>query len=146
MLWMIPGPKRTTERMIGATVDTVWDIVTNTENFPDIIQGAWYWGPFDRQTARPGTSFDKSHLLDEEGRTWKYYVVNWEPRRRFSMGGSPMKWDFDFQLVGRNGETQLIYTRRLNVLGWLPFYRGLMNYTVDAVKGKCEEFARRRNA
>jgi hypothetical protein len=83
-------------------------------------------------------------LLDQKGRTWKYYVVNWEPQRRFSIGPTPRRWDFDFELVGRAGETVLIFSRRFNALGLLPLYQGLMNYTVNAVKEKCQEMARKR--
>jgi uncharacterized protein YndB with AHSA1/START domain len=120
VFWMIPGPKKSAEVVIDAPMRRVWEVVTDSSNFSSLIQGAWWWGPFDRTTAGPGTSFKKGHLFHSP-REWDYYIVHWEPLRRFSMGGSPKRWVFDFQLFEHdNGKTRLRCTRRFNVFGWLP--------------------------
>jgi hypothetical protein len=59
MIGRIPGPKRSAEIIIEQPISVVWDVVSDSNNFSDIIQGAWYWGPFDRNTAKAGTSFQR---------------------------------------------------------------------------------------
>jgi hypothetical protein len=113
--------------------------VTDNERFNDIIRGAWWWGPFDRETAGPGTAFRKGHLMDEKVRQWDYYIVDWEPYKVFSMGGSRNKWDFRFRLRRLdNGKTELECCRRFNALGVLPFAKEQVEYTANAVAGLLE--------
>jgi uncharacterized protein YndB with AHSA1/START domain len=137
-------PKKSSEIVIEQPVSVVWDAVTNSDNFSKIIQGAWYWGPFDRNTARAGTNFKKGNWPEEKVRQWDYYIVNWDPPHRFSMGGSPQTWDFNFDLTDLGAKTQVRYTRRFNILGWLLFSRRDVEYTVNALDELCGKLAREK--
>jgi hypothetical protein len=142
MFYKIPGPKKSGEVIIEQPISVVWDFVTDSNNFNAIIQGEWYWGPFDRSNARPGMSFRKGS--PPAGTQWDYFIVNWEPPRRFSMGDSPKSWVFDFYLIDMGTKTKVRFTRRFNVLGWLPSSRGLIDYTLEALERECRQSAQKR--
>jgi hypothetical protein len=137
----LPGPTRSAEVIIDQSINLVWHVVTDNNTYSDIIQGAWYWGPFDRNTARAGTSFKKANVMDETGKQWDYYIVNWEPVHRFSMGGKRSRWDFDFYLTEYAGKTKVRFTRRFNAHGFWPSAQSLVDYTTDALNRVCNEFA-----
>ncbi len=139
MFWKIPGPKRSAEITIEKPINMVWDIVTDSNNFSDIIRGSWYWGKFDRETAQAGTNFQKGNIPNsgDEITNWNYYIVNWKPPYQFSMGNNANSWEYDFSLKEVENKTIVKFTRQFDVLGFLPFYQEQVDYTVNALREKC---------
>ncbi|HEX8500183.1 MAG TPA: SRPBCC domain-containing protein [Pyrinomonadaceae bacterium] len=133
--------ERTAEVVIEQPINAVWEVVTDSQNFIDFTQGRWSWTPFDREKAMAGTVFKRRIAREEENykvHEEDYYIVNWEPPYRFSMGGNPDTWDYDFSLAELGEKTKVRVTMRLNLLGWLPPYQGIVEKTADELKGRCE--------
>lgn len=118
MLSWIPGPAHSVDIYVNRPVEHVWGVVTETTNFGYVVRGSWYWGTLDLATARVGATFGRSHMLDDRGRITTYYVVNWAPLRRFSVGPTVNEWSFDFLLTANGDGTTLQYSRRYNALAW----------------------------
>ena len=133
--------ERTAEVVIEQPINAVWEIVTDSQNFHDFMQGRSSWSSFDRNKATAGTSFKRRIAREEENykvHEADYYIVNWEPPYRFSMGGNPETWDYDFSLTDLGAQTKVRVTMRLNLLGWLPPYQGIVEKTANELKDKCE--------
>ena len=143
MISKIPGPKKSAEVIIEQPINLVWEVVTDSKNFSDIIRGGWYWETFDRETAQAGASFKKGNLPNpgDEAKQWDYYIVNWNPPYQFSMGSKPDSWDHDFLLTELDGKTKVRITRRFNVLGFLPPFQQMVDYAATALERKCMEIA-----
>jgi uncharacterized protein (TIGR02145 family) len=123
----LPGPVKSAETVINKPIAVVWEFITNTANYGNLIQGMWYWGELDGKTAKPGSTFQKGYNLN-------YFVVNWEPMHRFSMGPNSESWEYDFCLQEVENGTRLLFRRRFNIFGWLPMFQTTVDHTVDALE------------
>jgi hypothetical protein len=139
MLSRIPGPKRSAEVIFEQPINVIWEVVTDTGNFHDFMVGAWSWESFDRNRAMVGTSFkrtiaraDDNYIVHET----TYYIVNWEPPYRFSMGHDPEAWDYDFFLTELGEKTKVRVTRQFNWRGWLMPSQGIIDSIANNLRTK----------
>ena len=139
MLDRILGPKRSAEVIIEQPIDLVWEVVTDTGNFHDFMVGAWSWESFDRDRAVAGMSFKRTIARAEDNYKVHeriYYIVNWEPPHRFSMGPDPETWDYDFSLTELGEKTKVRVTRQLGWRGRLIPSQGIVDDIANNLRTK----------